>query len=85
MPITITLDGKNMQTYTCPLGRLNELKHEHPERTAYKVGYGAFADYVFQVFPNRQSMAKCIRMQEKREHKQSDWKAVIALSAGEGY
>ena len=74
-----------MQTYTCPLGRLNELKHEHPERTAYKVGYGAFADYVFQVFPNRQSMAKCIRMQEKREHKQSDWEAVIALSAGEGY
>lgn len=74
-----------METYTCPLGRLTELKHAHPERTAYKVGYGAFADYVFQVFPNRQSMAKCIRMQEKRERHNSDWHAVVKLSDGEGY
>lgn len=74
-----------MKQYTCPLGRLNELKHEHPERTAYKVGYGAFADYVFQVFPNRQSMAKCIRMQEKRASDIHDWHAVIKLSITEGY
>jgi hypothetical protein len=74
-----------MQTYACPLGRLNELKHEHPERTAYKMGSGTFADYIFQVFPNRQSMAKCIRLQEKRERHYSDWHAVIKLTDGEGY
>ncbi len=74
-----------MRTYTCPLGRLSELKHEYPERTAYKLGYGMFADYVFQVFPNRQSMAKCIRLQEKRASDSHDWHAVIKLSEGEGY
>ena len=74
-----------MKTYTSPLGRMNELKHEHPERTAYKSGYGMFPDIIFQVFPNRQSMAKCIRLQQKREYRQNDWKAVVKLSDGEGY
>lgn len=74
-----------MKTYTVPLGRLSEVKHEHPERTAMKQGYGMFPDYIFQVWPNRQSMAKTIRMQEKRESTQHDWKAVIKLSDGEGY
>jgi hypothetical protein len=74
-----------MKTYTCPLGRIKELKHEHPERTAFKAGYGLFADYTFKEFPNRQSMAKCIRMQQKREHRQDDWKPIIPLTYGEGY
>jgi len=74
-----------MKTYTCPLGRIRELEHEHPERTAMRVGHGLFPDYVFQVWSNRQSMAKTIRMQEKRAHHHTDWKAVVALSEGEGY
>lgn len=74
-----------MQTYTCSLGRLSELKHEHPERTAMKVGYGIFADYTFKVFPNREAMAKCIRMQQKRAYDSHDWKAVIPLKDSEGY
>jgi hypothetical protein len=74
-----------MKTYTAPLGRLSEVKHDYPERTAVKQGYGMFPDYIFQVFPNRESMAKCIRMQEKRAPTQHDWKAVIKLSDGEGY
>jgi hypothetical protein len=49
------------------------------------MGSGTFADYIFQVFPNRQSMAKCIRLQEKRERHYSDWHAVIKLTDGEGY
>ena len=74
-----------MKTYTIPLGRLAETKHDAPERTAMKVGYGMFADYVFQVFPNRESMARCIRMQQKREYRRGDWKAVLPLTDGEGY
>ena len=74
-----------MKTYSCPLGRINELKHEYPERTAYHAGYGIFSDYTFKIFPNRQSMAKCIRLQQKREYHQSDWKPIIPLKDNEGY
>ncbi len=74
-----------METYTSSLGRLNEVKHKYPERTAMKVGVGMFADYTFKIFPNRQSMAKCIRMQQKREYHQGDWRAIIPLTDGEGY
>jgi hypothetical protein len=74
-----------MKTYSSPLGRMNELKHDHPERTAYRHGSGMFADIIFQIWPNRQSMARSIRMQEKSEPKQTNWKAVRALTPGEGY
>lgn len=42
-------------------------------------------DVEYQVWPNRASMAKTIRMQERREHRSGDWKACQALSMGEGY
>ena len=74
-----------MKTYTCPLGRIRELQHEHPERTAYKLGVGLFPDYIFQVFTNRKAMAKCIRMQQKRASHHTDWHAVVKLTDGEGY
>ena len=74
-----------MNKYYCSFGRINEIKHEHPERNAMKSGMGIFADYTFQVFPNRQSMAKCIRLQQKRASRPDDWKAIVPLTDGEGY
>jgi len=62
----------------------NQKKIEYPDRTAYKAGEGIFADYTYQVWPNRISMVKSIRMQEKAGsiHK---WTAVIPLGETEGY
>ena len=74
-----------MKTYTRALGRINETEHRCPERTAYKQGFGLFPGYIFQVWPNRASMAKSIRMQQKRAPNVHDWMAVIRLSDGEGY
>jgi hypothetical protein len=64
---------------------MKEVSHEHPERTAYRHGSGMNFDVYFQVWPNRASMAKSIRMQQRREPRQGDWKAVIPLKDGEGY
>lgn len=75
------------QAYGIPLGRLTEYiaTLPAPERTAYRSGPGVFSDYTFQTWPNRESMARSIRMQERREHHATDWKAVQPLSDGEGY
>jgi len=64
---------------------MKELEHASPERTAYKMGYGVFADYIFQVWPNRAAMARSIRMQQKRASNVNDWRPVVKLSDGEGY
>jgi hypothetical protein len=74
-----------MKTYSMSFGAAMDHKPEHPERTARKSGTGMNFDITFQVWPNRVSMAKSIRMQERREHRTGDWKAVVALTAGEGY
>lgn len=73
--------------YGVPLGRLAETiaTLEHPERTAKKSGPGVFADYTLQVWPNRESMVRSIRMQERRAASPYDWKAILPLSTGEGY
>lgn len=71
-----------MKTYTMSFAAANEHTPKHPERTAKKT-FGW--DIMFQVWPNRASMARSIRMQEKREHRMDDWKAVVKLSDGEGY
>lgn len=66
-----------------PLGRLSEFINEleNPDRTAYKaVGF----DYAFQEWPNRPSMARTIRMQERGENFAKAWKPVLKLSDGEG-
>ncbi len=73
-----------MKRYYAPLGRMAELKHEHPERTAYRSGSGMFSDFEFQVWPNRPSMARTIRMQQ-RSADSRQWKAVQALRETEGY
>lgn len=71
-------------TYSAPLGRLHELSHAHPERTARRDGSGAFSDVFFRVFTNRTAMARCIRMQE-RAGTRNAWRALVTLSPGEGY
>lgn len=74
-----------MKTYTCPAGRVSELQHEHPERTAYRNASGPMNfDVVFQVWPNRPAMARSIRMQE-RAGTRNPWRAVVKLGTGEGH
>lgn len=58
---------------------------EHPERTAKKSGNGMDFDITYQVWPNRASMAKSIRMQQKRESRNDDWRPCVKLTDGEGY
>jgi hypothetical protein len=71
-----------MKTYTLSLGQSINYQHPAPERTAMQpLGW----DYRYQVWPNRESMARSIRMQQKREPRQKDWKALVKLSDGEGY
>jgi hypothetical protein len=71
-----------MKTYTLSFGASIDHKPEHPERTARKPqGW----DVRYQVWPNRASMAKSIRMQQRRAPHPSDWKAVQSLTDGEGY
>jgi len=74
-----------MKHYTMSFAAACEHKPEFPERTARKNHGGLDFDVTFQVWPNRASMAKSIRMQEKRETRQTDWKPCIPLSLGEGY
>jgi hypothetical protein len=59
---------------------------EHPERTAHKAAYGHLNfDRVYQVWPNRASLARTIRMQERREPRQDDWRPCVKLGLSEGY
>lgn len=74
-----------MKTTTISFGQSLEYKPAHPERTAKKSGSGLNFDVTFKEWPNRESMAKSIRMQQRREHHVSDWKACITLKDGEGY
>ena len=74
-----------MKRYTIPSGRVSEHQPEHPERTARRAGIGIFADDIFQVWPNRPSMARSIRMQERGADFANAWRAYVPLTPGEGY
>jgi len=50
-----------MKKYYVSLGRMNDYKHEAPERTAYKVGHTWDADCTFIVFPSRQFMVNAVK------------------------
>lgn len=71
-----------MKRYSMPFARSIEHKPDHPDRTAKKTSGW---DIVFQVWPNRQSMARSIRMQEKGAPRSDHWRAVVRLGDGEGY
>jgi hypothetical protein len=75
-----------MKKYT--LSGADSMTHspQHPERTAHKAaGGGLNFDRVYQVWPNRESMARSIRMQQSRAPHSGDWRACVALTDGEGY
>ena len=74
-----------MRKYTLSLGQSIDYKHPHPERTAVKSGTGVFSDNIYQIWPNRKSMAKSIRMQQRSPHHPSHWRALVPLTDGEGY
>lgn len=54
------------------------------ERTAMRSSHNSH-DVVFQTWPNRQSMAKSIRMQQQRVGKPTDWKALVPLTDTDGF
>ena len=59
---------------------------EHPERTAKRSSAsGLNFDVTFQVWPNRASLAKSIRMQQRRASRQDDWRPCAPLGDTEGY
>ena len=74
-----------MKKYTLCLGQQVGYRHPAPERTAKRSGVGIFSDDTFQVWPNRESMARSIRMQERSADNRFRWRALVPLSDGEGY
>lgn len=74
-----------MKRYRLSFAAAMDHAPEHPERTARKSGSGIDFDVTFQVWPNRASLAKSIRMQQKRENRADDWRACVKLTDGEGY
>ena len=75
-----------MKKYTLSAAAAIGFKHLHPERTASKSHRGLLDfDLTFQVWPSRESMARSIRMQQRREPRNGDWRPVVPLSDGEGY
>lgn len=74
-----------MTRYTMPWAVALQHVPKNPERTARKEGSGMNFDVTFQVWPNRASMAKSIRMQQKREAHSTDWRPIVKLTDGEGY
>ena len=75
-----------MKRYTLSAAAAFEHKPEHPDRTARRwMSSGLNFDVVFQVWPNRASMARTIRMQELGIPHAGHWRACVALTPGEGY
>ena len=74
-----------MKRISMPFGRTIGYVPEHPERTARSAGKSWDSLVTYQTWPNRQAMAKSIRMQQQREHRPDDWKACIPLTDTEGY
>ncbi len=74
-----------MKKYTMSFAAAMDHSPTHPERTARKSGSGMSFDVTFQVWTNRSALAKTIRMQERRESRQGDWRACVKLSDREGY
>jgi hypothetical protein len=68
-----------MKTYTTSAVAAIDYKHAHPERTGHKNAVG-FLNF----WPNRASLARTIRMQE-RAGTPNAWRAVQPLCAGHSY
>jgi hypothetical protein len=74
-----------MKTYRMSWAAAQEHKPDHPERTARREGHCLDFDITFQVWPNRASMVRTIRMQQQREPHPTDWRACVPLRETEGY
>ncbi len=70
-----------MSIYRLPWGT-SRPQHPHPERTSWKV---VGLDCVYKIWSCREAMARCIRVQQRRERKPGDWEALLPLQDGEGY
>jgi len=70
--------------YSMPFGRTIGFVHAHPERTASR-SVSLWADTEFRVFPSREFMARMIRKQEQGPHSNRHWRAIVPLTATEGY
>jgi len=78
--------GRDMKRYTLSGAQAFEHKPDYPERTARRNAAGTLNfDVVFQVWPNRASMARTIRMQQRRALHPTDWRPCVPLTDGEGY
>ncbi len=74
-----------MKRYTLSAADAMTHKAAAPERTAHRAAGGFLNfDEVFQVWPNRASMARSIRMQE-RAGNSGHWRACKPLEVTEGY
>jgi len=71
------------RTQIVAVGRQSEVKMEHPERMSSRMLPSW--DLEFKTWSSRETLARAIRMQERREAHSMDWKAVIPLTPGEGY
>lgn len=70
------------KTYTLTFAQSINHAHPAPERTAFKcIGH----DNHYRVWPNRESLAKSIRMQQRRAARQDDWRPVVKLADSEGW
>ncbi len=68
-----------MKKYTLSFADAMAHKPEHPERTARRNQRGSLDfDITFQVWPSREAMLTTIRLQNRREPSQTDWKACNA-------
>lgn len=75
-----------MKKYYLSLGQSIGYQHPHPERTAKRSGPGIFSDDTYQVWSNREAVARSIRMQERgAKPSMYRWHALVPLKDGEGY
>lgn len=70
-----------------PLGRLAELRlAERPDADRIATASGtAFGDVRLRRFNSRAVLARCVRMQQRRQRQPGDWRPIVALTDGEGY
>lgn len=66
-----------MRRYRMSVGASISHTPANPERTATRpCGWLGMSDVEYQVWPSRGAMLTTIAMQDKREYRHGDWKAV---------
>jgi hypothetical protein len=73
-----------VKRYRLPFGQAITHIPDQPERTARRSLSGIFDGVEFQVWPNRPSLARSVRMQE-RGAPSAAWRPCVPLTPGEGY